>query len=90
MTQAVQIRIDKDLKDKAEKALESLGLDLPTAIRIFLTKVVATHSIPFELKNEFPSDFLVDSIIQTEKDKRNGTLKTFKDVNSAISFLDTL
>jgi len=29
--------------------LEEMGLDLPTAIRLYLTKVVRTRRIPFEL-----------------------------------------
>ena len=51
MTQAIQVRLEKDLKKNADKVLSGLGLDVPSAIRIFLTKVVSTNSIPFELKN---------------------------------------
>lgn len=51
MTQAIQIRVEEDLKRNAEVVLNNLGLDMPSAIRIFLTKVVSTNSIPFELKN---------------------------------------
>lgn len=51
MTQAIQVRVEEDLKKNAEVVLNNLGLDMPSAIRIFLTKVVSTNSIPFELKN---------------------------------------
>ncbi len=51
MTQAIQVRVEEDLKKNADKVLSGLGLDMPSAIRIFLTKVVSTNSIPFELKN---------------------------------------
>ena len=39
MTTNVQIRIDTKLKNEAEKTLNRLGLDLPTAFRIFLNKI---------------------------------------------------
>lgn len=34
----VQIRVDEDLKNEASDIFERLGLDLPTAIRVFLKK----------------------------------------------------
>jgi DNA-damage-inducible protein J len=49
MTTTLQTRIDPKLKADAKKALESAGLDLSTAIKLFLTQVVRTQSIPFEI-----------------------------------------
>lgn len=46
----VQIRVDEDLKNEAASIYERLGLDLPTAIRIFLKKSVEESGIPFSLK----------------------------------------
>jgi addiction module RelB/DinJ family antitoxin len=48
----VQVRIDSALKKKAEKVFEGVGLNMPTAIRVFLKKVVATRSIPFPLSEK--------------------------------------
>jgi addiction module RelB/DinJ family antitoxin len=48
----VQIRIDASLKKEAEGVLDKIGLDMPTAFRIFLKKVVATRSIPFPLADQ--------------------------------------
>ena len=49
MTKTLQVRVDEDLRAKADVVLRELGLDLPSAVRIFLTKVVHTRSIPFDL-----------------------------------------
>ena len=46
----VQIRVDEDLKNEATDIFERLGLDLPTAIRVFLKKSVEESGIPFNLK----------------------------------------
>lgn len=46
---SVQVRLDESLKKEAETVFDNLGLDTPTAIRIFFKKVVATRSIPFAL-----------------------------------------
>lgn len=46
----VQIRVDEDLKNEAAGIFERLGLDLPTAFRIFLKKSVEERGIPFDMK----------------------------------------
>ena len=47
---SVQVRLDESLKKEAETVFENLGVDAPTAIRMFFKKVVATRSIPFTLE----------------------------------------
>ncbi len=74
MTQAIQVRIDTTLKKQADKVLDDIGLDLPTAIRIFLKKVVVSKSIPFELTsskltvNGFTEEF-ENEVLEAEKEK---------------------
>lgn len=46
----IQLRIDERLKAEATDIYERLGLDLPTAIRIFLTRSVEERGIPFSMK----------------------------------------
>lgn len=49
---SIQVRVDEDLKKNAEQILDNIGLDLPTAMRVFLKKVVSSRSIPFKLEEE--------------------------------------
>ncbi|MCD8105682.1 MAG: type II toxin-antitoxin system RelB/DinJ family antitoxin [Lachnospiraceae bacterium] len=44
----VQVRVDKSLKEEVSDIYESLGMDLPTAIRMFLTRSKMVRGIPFE------------------------------------------
>lgn len=48
MTQ-VNFRIDEETKTKAEMVLKEMGLNMSTAITIFLTKVAREKRIPFEV-----------------------------------------
>jgi DNA-damage-inducible protein J len=50
--QTLEATLDHTLKKKASKVLDGLGLDMDTAVRVFLKKVVATHFIPFALAEE--------------------------------------
>ena len=49
MTKTLQVRVDEDLRAEADDVLREIGLDVPSAVRIFLTKVVHTRGIPFDL-----------------------------------------
>lgn len=48
MTQ-VNFRIDEDIKTNAEAALKEMGLNMSSAITMFLTKVAREKRIPFEI-----------------------------------------
>ena len=48
-TSIVQFRIEDDLKAQATEIYEKLGLDLSTALRIFLKRSVAVRGIPFSM-----------------------------------------
>ncbi|MCC9673328.1 type II toxin-antitoxin system RelB/DinJ family antitoxin, partial [Streptococcus agalactiae] len=50
MSQIV-VRVDDRLKDESSLLFKSLGLDMSTAIKMFLIQSVKTQSIPFEIKN---------------------------------------
>ena len=46
----IQVRVDDDLKSKADALFKELGTDTTSAIRMFLTQAVAYGGIPFEIK----------------------------------------
>lgn len=48
----LQIRIDEKTKRNAQKILAELGLDMSTAIKLFLHNIIITESVPLELRSE--------------------------------------
>ncbi len=88
MTKAIQIRIDSKLKKEADKVFDELGLDTPTAIRMFLNKAVRTRSIPFRLNNNLTENGFTPEfereIIEAEKSPIVGS---FHSAEEAIKFL---
>lgn len=46
----VQFRADKALKQEVTEIYESLGMDLPTAFRMFMKRSVMEKGLPFEAK----------------------------------------
>ena len=48
----VNVRVDAHTKKRAQKTFENMGIDLSSGINLFLHTVVATQSIPFEVRTE--------------------------------------
>ncbi|MCM1415381.1 MAG: type II toxin-antitoxin system RelB/DinJ family antitoxin [bacterium] len=44
----VQVRLDKDLRDEVADIYAKMGLDIPTAIRMFFARTKIEKGIPFE------------------------------------------
>ena len=52
----LNIRTDKDVKAQAEKIFDALGLNMSTAINIFLRQAIRENGIPFEVKLNVPNE----------------------------------
>ena len=48
-TANINIRVDSNIKSEAQDVFLSLGLDMTTAINIFLRKVIQRRGIPFDV-----------------------------------------
>ena len=43
----MNIRVDSDIKNNAKKIFAELGMDLTTAVNIFLRQSIREHGMPF-------------------------------------------
>ncbi len=90
---SVQVRLDESLKREAEIVFENIGVDAPTAIRMFFKKVVATRSIPFALE-ESPYVFTAEEEVEIVKAAKESYDPEnldgpFSSAKEAIEFLKT-
>ena len=61
-TTNLNIRIDKTVKESSEKVFEELGLNMTTAVNIFLRQVIRVNGIPFEIKGNIPNQDTIEAI----------------------------
>ena len=66
-TTNLNIRIEKTVKDQAEEIFNELGLNMTTAINIFLRSSIREHGIPFDLKLDVPNDTTAIAIAEGKK-----------------------
>lgn len=50
MASTIQVRVEEELKIKADELFRELGTDTTTAIRMFLTQAISVKGFPFEIK----------------------------------------
>ena len=63
MTNAsLNIRLDKETKDKANELFNKFGISMTTAVVMFLRTAIRENRIPFELKLNEPSNITLQAI----------------------------
>ena len=86
-TTNLNIRTDKEIKEAAEKIYSSLGLNMTTAINMFLRASIRESGIPFELKLDVPNDETIQAIEEGRmiaKDKSVRAYDNMDDLRKAL------
>ncbi len=60
------ISIDADVKKKAQELFAELGLDLSTAVNIFLRQAVYEHGLPFAVSQKKPNNDTLAALEEAE------------------------
>ena len=81
-------RLDKKLKDQAEIIFAELGLNMTTAINMFLRTVVREKKIPFELKLEKPNEITAAAIKEGRKIAYDDSIKGHSNIDDLMKALE--
>jgi len=85
-TTNLNIRIDEELKRQADAIFSELGLNMSTAINMFLRYAVRYGGIPFELRVEKPNAETLAAIDDVNNNRNMS--KTFTSVDDLIEDLN--
>ncbi len=84
----LNIRVDGMLKQEADMLFKDLGLNMTTAVNMFLTKCVNTSSIPFKISEPKPSKKLKKALKEAEKMEKHP--EKYKSYNNIEELMDDL
>ena len=85
MNALIQFRVDKELKNEADKLFKELGLDLGTAIKLLLKQSVNKQAIPFAItaqKDEIDAKYLKSVIENIDSGKVKMIRKNLSELES--------
>jgi DNA-damage-inducible protein J len=80
----IQIRIDAKTKQEAKKVLDSLGMDMSSAVKIFFRQIINTKNFPCELRDVNGFTLRNAEILRKSIVSAKGQKKTFKDGSSLV------
>ena len=88
-TSLVQVRIDEDLKTQATALYDKLGMDLSSAVRIFLKRSVMVNGVPFDMtlpKQEYKAEKAVSAMekLSAEAQKNGTSNMSLDEINQEI------
>ncbi|MFC2694921.1 MAG: type II toxin-antitoxin system RelB/DinJ family antitoxin [Lactobacillus sp.] len=81
----IHVNIDKQLKENADELFQELGLNMSTAITIFLKQSVRDQAIPFAIKKDKPNAETIAAIQELEKGKYEGPFDSVKDLMRSLN-----
>ena len=85
----LNIRIDRELKENAEAFFSAIGLNMTTAITLFMRQSLREQRIPFELKLvpfALSGEAYLESLYEAKKQAEEGKVVSFDSVEELMEF----
>lgn len=85
------ISIDSKVKAQAQELFADLGMDLSTAVNLFLRQAIRENAIPFAITREVPNRLTqaaLDAAARNEQDDVFGPFDTVEELMEALNAED--
>lgn len=86
---SVTIKTDKDIKDKAKRLYEALGMDLTTAVNIFFRQSIIHNGLPFEVTLDRPNAATLAALEEGEEMLKDPNAPRFSSVEELFEELNS-
>ena len=78
------VRMDSDIKRQCEALYGELGINLTTAINVFLRQLLRVGGFPFEVRLEQPNKETIAAMLEAERIAHDPRVKHYSDVEEAL------
>lgn len=87
-TTTVSIQMDAAVKARAAALFAELGLDLQTAVNIFVHQALHEQGIPFKIKFDFrPNKETIAAMLESERIENDPSVKGYTDLDELFADL---
>ncbi len=80
-------RVDTEVKSQSEALYNELGLNLTTAINVFLRESLRVGGFPFDVRLNKPNKETIEAMLEAERIARDADVKRYSDVEEALAEL---
>lgn len=81
------VRMDSNIKKQCEALYGELGVNLTTAINVFLRQALRVGGFPFDVRMEQPNKETIAAMLEAERIAHDSTVKRYTDVEEALRAL---
>lgn len=81
------VRMDNNIKKQCEAMYGELGINLTTAINVFLRQSLRVGGFPFDVRLEQPNKETMAAMLEAECIARDPSVRRYSDVEEALSAL---
>ena len=85
---STNISLDAETKAQAQALLSEFGMDLSTAVNIFLRQMIYEHAIPFPISRDLPNAETMEAIKDAEEMAKHP--ERYKSYNNADEMMEDL
>ena len=78
------VRMDSEIKKQCEALYGELGMNLTTAINVFLRQSLRVGGLPFEVRLDTPNKETMATILEAERIAKDPSVKHHDDVEEAL------
>ena len=86
-TTTFSVRMDKDIKSQCETMYGELGINLTTAINVFLRQSLRAGGFPFDVRLDKPNQETIAAMMEANSLAHNPNIKKYSDVEEALAEL---
>ncbi|HBA68542.1 MAG TPA: type II toxin-antitoxin system antitoxin, RelB/DinJ family [Lachnospiraceae bacterium] len=87
-TVQTQIRIDEDVKKQAAELFNQLGLDMSSAVNIFLRQAIMRGGLPFSVEIPKFKQEVIDAMEEAKQTSRDPNTKRYSSFAEALEDID--
>ena len=78
------VRMDSNTKKQCEALYKELGMNLTTAINVFLRESIRAGGFPFEVRLKQPNKETISAMLEAEQIARDPDARRYSDVEDAL------
>ena len=86
-TTNITVRMYSDIKKQCEAIYGELGINLTTAINVFLRQSLHAGGFPFDVRLDQPNKETMAAMLEAERIARDPPVKRYSDVEEALRAL---
>ncbi len=86
-TTNITIRMDSDLKAKADELFNDLGMNISTAFNVFVRQSVREGRIPFNISLNQPNKETIAAMIEAERIAKDPSVKGYNNLDDLFAYL---